>query len=763
MFRSVIASLVALCLSLVVAPCRAAVADYAFPSNITDQGDALDQALPALAEQVIAGYRDDDRVRYLGNRFRLELVAGRYEQARRSIAQLRELSPLGGPAQQRAAAAEYEIYALTKERQARERSAFDEAFAESFRTSFGSMDDRSAALAARPFSSDQFDPDAQQRALNQSLAAQAGKPRIREGDALALVRNYLVARVYRDIAARTPALLAGDDARRYVIEPDIRVDSGDGATLCVLVIRPRAATEKLPALLHFTIYADPGTVFSEARRSASNGYAGVTGLTRGKGCSPDAPVPFEHDGHDAAAVIDWIAAQPWSDGRVGMFGGSYTGFAQWAAAKYRPKALKALMPAVTVAPGIDYPKEGGIFFGFPHYWPLYTTTNKTLDKAPLQDSPRWQRMYRRWYVEGGAYRDRDTLDGTPNPFYRRWLDHPDYDAYWRDMIPQGDAFAAIDIPVLTTTGYFDGGQIGALHYLIEHYRHRPQAEHYLLIGPYNHVTGQRGTVSFGNDVGGYLIDPTARIDLGQLRYAWFDYVFRGAAKPALLRDRINYQVMGADQWKHAPSLAAMAGQHLRLYFGAAREDTTRQLQRERPARRASFEQVVDLADRSDADQRVPGGGVLDSAIGTKDSVVLVSEPFDTAVEFSGLFRGRLDLRSNKHDLDVYIDLFELTPQGEYFQLSRYQSRLSYEGHLEKRRLLKPGRRERFDFQAQRLSSRQFQAGSRLVARISLGKDPANQINYGSGKDVSDETLADAGDPVRIEWSGRSYLEIPLAQ
>ena len=75
-------------------------------------------------------------------------------------------------------------------------------------------------------------------------------------------------------------------------------------------------------------------MLDEARRTASNGYAGVEGLTRGKGCSPDAPVPYEHDGSDAAAVIDPISRQPWSDGRVGMYGGSYEGFTQWAAAKH---------------------------------------------------------------------------------------------------------------------------------------------------------------------------------------------------------------------------------------------------------------------------------------------------------------------------------------------------------------------------------------------------------------------------------------------
>src|SRR6266550_9533784 len=156
-----------------------------------------------------------------------------------------------------------------------------------------------------------------------------------------------------------------------------------------MVVRPRPTSRRLPALLNFTIYADSESNVNDARRAASNGYAGVVGLTRGKRCSPDAPVPYEYDGVDASAVIDWISRQPWSDGRVGMYGGSYEGFTQWAAAKHLPKALKALMPSVTAAPGIDVPMEGNVFQTFVYYWPFYTTANKTLDDAPYNDRQRW--------------------------------------------------------------------------------------------------------------------------------------------------------------------------------------------------------------------------------------------------------------------------------------------------------------------------------------------------------------------------------------
>jgi putative CocE/NonD family hydrolase len=760
MLRAVAVCLVVL--SLLSGPALAAP-DYPFPVTAIDNRAELDRAMPKLAGQVLADYADADRVRYLGNAARLQIVAGQYPQALASIEELRRLSPLGGPPQQRATMAQYEIYAASKQLQARERVDFDSAFRRSFQAAFGSMDDRAAAIAMRGFGGDQFDLALQQQAVDAALSAQKDKPRIDQAAALALVRLYMIATVYGDFKAQAADLLAADDARRYLIQRDVAVRTPEGATVCALIVRQREAPAKLPTLLNFTIYANASTMLNEARRSASNGYAGVTGLSRGKGCSPDTPVPYEHDGADAAALIDWIAAQDWSDGRVGMFGGSYEGFTQWATAKYRPKALKAMMPSVTGAPGIDVPMEGGIFYGFQHYWPFYVANNKTLDNAPFEDNARWRKMFRQWYVEGGAYRERDKIDGTTNVLYRRWLDHPDYDAYWQGMIPYRQEYGAIDIPVLTTTGYFDGAQIGALHHLREHYRYRPTAEHYLVVGPYDHFSGQRGTVVAGNGVRGYTVDPVAHIDIGQLRYQWFDYVFKGGPKPALLKDRINYEVMGANVWKHAPSLAAMGPRRLRLHFGAAREDGTWVLSEKQSKGVAPIVQTLNLADRGDVDRISPGGNAVDTVIDTVGSVVLVSEPFAQAMEYSGLFGGHLELKTNKRDLDLHVDLYELTAKGEYVELARYQSRLSYQGHPEYRRLLTPGRRERFDFSAGRLGSRQFQPGSRVVALLWPGKSPQDQINYGSGKDVSDETLADAGEPLRIEWLGGSWLEVPLAK
>lgn len=746
------------CLCLTATACASA---QELKFSVTKTHEGLSRAMPKLAGEVLGTYKEADRREHLDDLFRLQIVAGRYADAVQTLKALRALSTGDASPQAAANNVQYEIYAAARARRAADGAPFEEAFGLSFREAFRRLDDRTSALVIRALGIDQ---PALEGPLHEALERQRGKSAISLADALSLLRAYQVDETYRSSRPFTAALIAEDDRRRYIIEKDVPVKTPDGATVCAMVVRPRAAPGRLPALLNFTIYADPTTTLSEARRTASNGYIGVVALTRGKGCSPDAPVPYEHDGADAAAVIDWISSQAWSDGRVGMYGGSYEGFTQWAAAKHMPKALRALMPSVTAAPGIDVPMEGNVFYSFVYYWPLYTTTNKTLDEAPNRDRARFRRMNRAWYTSGRAYRELPSIDGAPNPFFNRWLDHPSYDAYWQGMIPYKQEFARITIPVLTTTGYYDDAQPGALYYLTQHYEYNPSAEHYLVIGPYDHVRAQRGTLSMlgtpRTTLRGYVTDPVAQIDIGELRYQWFDFIFKGRPKPALLKDKVNYQVMGANTWKHAPSMAAMDERPLRFYLSAQRSGDAYRLSERRSSGDAFVTQTVDLADRTDVDRVSLGGGIVDKSLDTWNGVAFVSDPLVKAIELSGLFSGRLDFITNKRDLDFTVALYELTPGKEYVALSYVMARASYVLDRSHRKLLALGERQELAFKSERLTSRQFQPGSRLVAVISVVKQPEVQINYGTGKDVSDETIADASEPLNIKWLGDSFIDVP---
>lgn len=545
-----------------------------------------------------------------------------------------------------------------------------------------------------------------------------------------------------------------DVSQSYFVE-DVLIPAIDGAKISARITRPRSSAP-LPTLLEFTIY-----VFSrnQSEQAAARGYAGVVAYSRGKRDSPDEIAPYEHDGKDACAVIEWISKQPWSDGRVAMYGASYSGFTQWAAAKHRPAALKAIATAATAAPGIDIPMEGNIFLNFTYQWAHYVTNNRSLDDSAYNDSERWRRLNREWYVTGQPYRALERIDGHPNRTFARWLDHPEYDAYWRRMIPYGQEFAGIDIPVLATTGYDDGGQVGVLYYFNQHHEYNARADHTLLIGPYDHFAAQRGVLRV---LRGYEIDPVAHVDLNELRMQWLDYVLKGAPKPALLRNKVNYQVMGSNEWKHASSLRTMASGSRRFYLVQGQAEGPARLAERRALKGVFLEHAIDFAERRDVDY-APTQTIVSSTLDTHNGIAFVSDPLQRSVEVSGLFSAELEFVANKKDMDVKLALYELMPSGEYFELSQYMRRLSYSGDRSRRRLLNPGQRTRVALTSEKLTSRRLHEGSRVVLVLSVNKQPDMQINYGTGADVSDESIEDAGVPLRIRWYGGSYIDLPVSR
>jgi predicted acyl esterase len=704
--------------------------------TITPAAAASDSAfiawLPELARSYVPPDRDND--------LRAALVIGDYQRA------LEDITAMGSPL----LTISYELFAATK--LTNDTAALTRVFLERTQR----LDDRTAANALRYALET---PLVRVRAnLQTTVANLRGKGTLSSAEAVDVVRKYASLLVYELISPNSKQLLAADDERRFMITRDILVQTSQGGMVCVTVVRQRSLHGKQPTLLNFTIYESDLNLF-EARRSASNGYVGVEGLTRGKGCSPNTPVSHEYDGVDAAALIEWIAKQPWSDGRVGMYGGSYEGFTQWAAAKHMPRALKAMMASVTHAPGIDFPIDGNVFMSYAYPWPFYTTNQKGLDNDTYYDAARWTRLNTEWYKSGRAYHDLPLIDGTPNPVFLKWLSHPTYDAYWQNMIPYQQEFARIQIPILTTTGYMDSGQMGALWTFREHNKYLPHADHYLLIGPYDHPGGQRGTLDpfgrpFVRQYQNITLDSVAQIDLGELRYQWFNYIFKSAPKPAILADRVNYQVMGGNVWKHAPTIAAMHSTVLRV-------------QLTKPVM-----QVVDLADRSDVARWGESGDLLDPSSSVRslvDSTTNIANSFafsssvlEDGGEVSGLFSGSISFITNKRDFDYSITLFELTGEGKYIQLNYHWGRASYARDRSKRLLLVPGKPTTLPFENNRLTSRRIAKGSRLVVVVAVMKNPSQEINYGTGKTVADETVKDAVGKLRIKWLPGTFMAVPFS-
>jgi putative CocE/NonD family hydrolase len=743
---------------LVAAP--AAAQQINLPAEISNEA-ALPSVMPRFAKAVIA-FQQADPHPDLAELFRAQLVAGLYGDALVSLDKLRAPLAADSSPRVRARYLQYMLYARSRSTEIKTKTPFQTAYRKTFHALISPLDNRTSAMAVNGLSFDNLSQAKQ--ALEQDVVQLKGKSAISLPDSLKLISDYNEHEIYRAFGSTSSDLIAEDDAHRYTIQRDVTVAMSDGGSLCALIVRPRGHA-KLPALLQFTIYNDAVTLLRDARRSASNDYVGVVGLVRGKGCSAGEIIPYENDGPDAAALVDWIAAQPWSDGKVGMFGGSYSGFTPWATANRHPKALRSIMVGAPVAPGIDAPKEGNVLWNFIYPWPFYTTNNKTLDNETYNDRTRWAKLNHDWYTSGRPYRDLDKIDGTPNPIFDRWISHPAYDPYWQNMIPYKEEFSRIAIPVLETAGYYYGGPGAAVYYLSQHVKYRPDAEHYLIIGPYDHLMAQRGTATAAGDVetiSGYKLDPAAKIDLTEVRYRWFDYTLKGGARPAILADKINYEVTGANVWKHAPSLDAMATESARYFLSAdVAASADHAYRMTAGATAAAIPLVVDLADRRDVDAQTPGGDVQDKALDSSNGLVFLSEPLTKSTEMSGLFSGHIEFIANKSDFDFQVSLYELSPEGDYFQLAPYWSRASYVQDLTHRNLLVAGKRQSLDFRSVRLMSRQLKVGSRLVAVLSIVKEPGREINYGTGKEVVDESIADAKTPLQISWFGGSYLDLPV--
>jgi len=747
----------ALMLLMLALPAWVWAQDFGFRPPRDPDDVATVEVMRDLAQRIVPVYRDADTDVFLANLTALQVVSGTYRAANDSNRSLRNRNqgkPFNGPVER---AIVDGIYAYARAIEANERMGFPKAFARSFQELVAPLDNAQAAAVMAQL---EIPPAAYKQPVRQAFDRWRARGSVPQADALALVRTWLAYDSRRAYSVQLPELIAAENRMRYVAEAGVRIPVRGGVVIHASVVRPGRATSPLPALLRFTL--DPAE--DDAQRSAVKGYVGVTAYVRGR--TPDgkgAVRPFVRDGEDAAAVIEWIARQPWSDGRVAMLGDGYSGFAAWAAARRRPPALKAIATTAPMAPGIDFPMAGQIYRNAMVRWAqehaMAGAVRRDADAdADTDASPdaRWQAFDERWYRGRRPYWDVDrVLLGKRNKLIRTWLTHPSHDRYWRKFLPSPQQFAQIDIPVLGIAGYY-GAEAGALYFHQEHRRHRPQADATLLLGPYDAASIRLGTAA---QLRGYTLDPVARVDLPELRYQWLDHVLKGAKKPALLQDRVNYQVMGANEWRHVPALDAPGRSRMRLYLDPRAHDGPHRLAPSPSEAGGSARLSVDLADRRDARVLWPDS-LRSRQLPTRNSIRFVSDPLPKDTEIDGSLRGVFDITPSRQDVDLNVSLYEQTASGDYQLLfDPYDFRASYAGHRVHRRLLRAGERQLLAFTAERATARKLAAGSRIVLLIGLNRRPDRQINYGSGKDVNSETISDARRPVRVRWHTRSYFEM----
>jgi len=707
----------------------------------------FENKLLKLNKELMKVYKEKDSLKYRDNYLRFQILDKDYDGAITTLNKIRNFYKDSYPDYSKIVGIQFELFILMKKAKT---SDIPSTYETLFREKYSTLSLLSKNLIPNSF---KFKAEYNKNEINKILKDSIIQDSISLKNAVLLCRHYNYHTIVTETFPIAKPLLKKLDEEEFLVKDSIIINTKKGNELSLYYVLDKKAKHPLPAILHFSTYVRNSDYhISSSKTGADKGYVIVNAYSRGVYLSKDQITPFEFEIEDVNEIINWIIKQPWSNGKVGMVGGSYDGFSQWAATKNLHPALKTIIPSASVGFGIDFPMYNNCFSPYMLRWLNYA--KKETDYKLFNNEKKWLSLYNSYYKNGIAFNKLDSLLGKTDPIFQKWLKHPSFDTFWQSKIPSKRDFAKINIPVLTLTGYYDADQRGAMYYYNEHHKYNKNANHYLIIGPYSHS----GVISgIEEEYQGYKIDPVAKVDIEDISYQWFDYILKEKEKPKFLKDRVNYQVMGSNQWKSAPDIDKISNKKLKLFLNKIK------LQESKP--KTSFAlQRIDFLKREDTLRSLDNNKILDNEINTidlKDKLVFESDPFDSPFEINGSFTGNVNVSINKKDMDIIINIYEKLASGQYLKLTHeYFGRASYAKDSRKRKLLKPNVIETIPIHNTFFTSRQIEKGSKLVLVLGIRKGPDVQINYGTGKDVSEETIADAKEPLEIKWYNDSYIEIP---
>jgi putative CocE/NonD family hydrolase len=548
----------------------------------------------------------------------------------------------------------------------------------------------------------------------------------------------------------------------YSIEMSRMIPMRDGVELEAWIFKPSELKGKAPTVLTLTQYEIDG--MSPGRYFTQRGYVYIQVYVRGRGRSGGVKtdslgLQVGRDGYD---VVEWIASQPWSDGRVVMYGASFVGMTQWRTAAQNPPHLAGIVPYVSIYPGWDIPNTNGIPQSFTNLILGYTS-GRALNVQYANNPEYWSGKMLEHYAAYGSFRDLDTAigiapddwwmtdsQGQKTSMFKVWLDHVGDEAFNLAAEPKPADLAKMKFPVLTATGFYDDDQPGALRYYRRHLANSsPEAarNHYLIIGPWDHL----GTHHPVKRIMGINIPDTAVLDMDKLRADWYDWILGRGPKPEILKDRVTYFMMGANEWRYANSLdAASSNKHLTLYLSDP-DGTPRdvfhsgELVEQSPVNQPPAMIVSDPRELPELEvAKYAASEDLTSQFRDfhKRVIVFHSDAFPKDVEIAGHMHLKLSVQSDAPDFDLWAQVLMVLPDGSAVRLGEDVRRARFRDGFFQEELLKPGQIAEIPFEFYWMAQR-IPAGARLRLAIAPLNSPAYQTNYNTGGRIGYEKIEDA--------------------
>lgn len=338
-----------------------------------------------------------------------------------------------------------------------------------------------------------------------------------------------------------PDSLLSQAQHEVVVDANVGVAMGDGIKLATDIYRPDASGS-FPVILVRTPYKKELNEL-QGRYFARRGYVFAAQDCRGRFSSPGEWEPFFNEPRDGHDTIEWLAVQPWSNGKVGMIGGSYLGWVQWWAARENPEHLVTIIPNVAPPdPYLNIPYEYGAFFMWGAiWWADVLEQEATADISGKALSDIMDKRYATLLRHLPVIELDEIVLGKRNRYWREWIHHPDNDEYWARASFLGNLRDA-DIPVYHQSGWFDGDGIGSkLNYAVmSRHGHKYQK---LVLGPWGHTATATRRGPRGADFG-----PNAIVDLERSYLRWFDRWLKDIDNGIDREPLVSLFVMGSNAW-----------------------------------------------------------------------------------------------------------------------------------------------------------------------------------------------------------------------
>ena len=442
------------------------------------------------------------------------------------------------------------------------------------------------------------------------------------------------------------------------------VPARDGVRLATDVYVPGNAQGPVPVMLVRTPYdktAAPWNYFNFVRR----GYALAVQDVRGRSASEGDFLPCYHEVEDGDDTLNWIAGQEWSNGRVGMIGGSYLGYVQWCAAASGNPHLQALVSMVTAGSAFaDIPRRGGCFESGMMAW-AFAVSNHQMDAARMVRDD-WDDVLQIRPLESMA---REAI-GEDIHFLNTWFEHPDNDELWQMSDWQARSKGA-RIPALIFSGWFDDDGMGTTQAL-ELVHDWPAAQRKAVLGPWIHSFNSR------YDIHGVPMGLRAiRYDVDLLYFQWVDHFLRDVENGVEKGAPVEYFTIGEDKWKTAENWPVAAARPQTLYLdgeaGAAVENHGL-LALSVPGADAADtyrydpdDPAVNIIDMSENEIEVPEDYAAEEL--RPDVLCYTTPPLAADAVITGDCSVELFISSDAEDTDFIVRVTEATPDGKSIKLA----------------------------------------------------------------------------------------------